>query len=248
MSYKESFKIRNYQIGEDSTVKNSMLAKFMQHMATVDLEDNFGWSRARLLSNDMCFILIRTAICNYEDIRLGDVLEMETCPDGISEAFFVRRFIGRVEGKTAFAATTLWCVINPKTRRVLRPKATGIDLESERTFTNDVEPPKRVLPSDDCEKVGEYRVRYSDIDCNKHMNNTVYFDIIDDFLPDPFAQKVSFVKIEYAAEVGAGENLVIYRSHCDEGIYHMHAIRESDGRQCFLAKVETAKKHRRSEY
>ena len=244
MAYSETFRITNYQIGEDSVVKNAMLARFMQHMATVDLEENYGWSRARLLENEMCFILIRTAICNHADIKLGDLLRIDTSPDGIEEAFFLRRFVGYVQDKRVFSATTLWCVINPVTRRIIRPKATGLELNDKASFSNDLEIPRRVIPGENSECIGEYAVRYSDIDCNQHMNNTAYFSIIDDYLPDPFTQKVRFVKIEYSAEAVAGDKLEIYRSSEGNGIYHMHALRQSDGKQCFLAKLEVTEKQR----
>ena len=76
--------------------------------------------------------------------------------------------------------------------------------------------------------VGEYSVRYSDIDLNGHVNNTNYPDMFFNCLPKPESKILKSFAISYVNEAKMGDNLKIYVARTD-GKYYMRSIHD-DGR------------------
>ena len=90
-------------------------------------------------------------------------------------------------------------------------------------------------------EVGERRIVYSDLDFNRHMNNTKYPDMICDFLPDMQGRRVRSLAISYLREAAYGDVLTVLRApvkHEDgaEG-YLLRTVR-ADGTVCLEAEVE----------
>ena len=60
-------------------------------------------------------------------------------------------------------------------------------------------------------EVYERTIRFSDIDYNGHMNNTVYADIMFDFLPSEFREKApKEVAINFKNELLEGETMDVF--------------------------------------
>lgn len=58
--------------------------------------------------------------------------------------------------------------------------------------------------------VGERRVYESDLDSNGHMNNSIYGDVVADFLPPLQNREIAQMQITYQSEMPLGETLAIY--------------------------------------
>ncbi len=237
MAYTEIIKVKDYQLGADGTLKDSMMMKFMQHAARCDMT-GYGCPYEYLVSKNMCFVLVRCALENYDRAVYDDELRLETWPDGLSGVMFVRRFnVWRGE-QLIMSAVTLWCLMDLTARKILRPSACGVEFPPPCELTNSISIPKRVMCPENNNFVGYYDVRYSDIDTNGHLNNTIYLDIISNCIPDPFNQHLRFFKIDFAGEAKIGEKLSIYFVEAEENVCYMRSVRASDGHECFVAKLE----------
>ena len=89
-------------------------------------------------------------------------------------------------------------------------------------------------------EVGERRIVYSDLDFNRHMNNTKYPDMICDFLPDMQGRRVRSLAISYLREAAYGDVLTVLRAPVKhengaEG-YLLRTVR-ADGTVCLEAEV-----------
>ncbi len=84
---------------------------------------------------------------------------------------------------------------------------------------------------------GEYRVRWSDIDRNGHMNNTYYADLLYDFLPgDLLGRQPVDVQLHFAGESRLGDILTIASGVDEAGIAYVQG--ESQRGRTFAARVQ----------
>ena len=126
---------------------------------------------------------------------------------------------------------------DPETRRIHRPSR--MDL-SGVTFLPEA------AGAGECSKLsepqqgkcyGETVIRYSQIDCNGHLNNCVYADLVCDFIPvDLFCNRIKEFEINFLHEAKRGDLLVISGESAD-GITQVSGKR---GEQtCFVARIVT---------
>lgn len=104
----------------------------------------------------------------------------------------------------------LWALVDTQTRRLLRP--TDADFGFGFADPLPIEIPRLHFPRElPFETVGERRVCYSDIDVNRHMNNTVYPDMLLDFLPPEVLEgtRVTKMTLSFMAEAPYGETIRI---------------------------------------
>lgn len=237
MAYTEIIRIKDYQLGADGTLKDSMMMKFMQHAARCDMTGH-GCPYEYLVSKNMCFVLVRVALENYDRAVYDDEIRLETWPEGLNGIMFVRRFNAWRGDQLIMSAVTLWVLMDLSARKLLRPYACGVEFPAPEGKTNSLSIPKKVVSIENNNLVGTYDVRYSDIDTNGHLNNTIYLDIISNCLPDPFNQHIKFFKIDYSGEAKIGEKLEIHFVQAEDKVCYMRSIRSSDGHECFTAKLE----------
>lgn len=117
-------------------------------------------------------------------------------------------------------------IADVNTHKILRPK----QFLDYGVFSGDKVPeedriPKITVP-DSLAFLGERPIRFSDLDYNMHLNNTVYADIITDFLPGgALGRQFSEIQINYITESALGDTLKIYAKEQD-GCVFMQGINE----------------------
>jgi acyl-ACP thioesterase len=91
------------------------------------------------------------------------------------------------------------------------------------------------------EAVGERTIVYSDLDFNRHMNNTRYPDMICDFLPSMDGKWVTSLSLSYLREAAFGDTLTVHRKAV-EGAEDTFLIRTTrpDGLVCLEAEIGLA--------
>lgn len=167
-------------VDKDYNLKLSSLLRFMQNAAT-EHYDKKGLGRARLISEGMVFLVSKIALKISCPIKAEKTLELTTWEEDIKGAYFVRDFEFRVDGEVVGQAQTLWVVVDPVTHAVLRPSDFPYPIQ---TPNKSVEISAGKISERTLEKVYDEkrRVRFSELDCNGHMNNCVYADYTIDVL------------------------------------------------------------------
>ncbi len=103
-------------------------------------------------------------------------------------------------------------MINLKDRTIVRPK--DVDYFKNYLYNSELAnscgDPKKIDAMCTGEEY-ERTIRFSDIDYNGHMNNTVYADIMFDFLPSEFREKApKEVAINFKNELLEGETMDVF--------------------------------------
>ncbi|ORA29767.1 acyl-[acyl-carrier-protein] thioesterase [Mycobacterium aquaticum] len=159
------------------------------------------------------WIVRRTMIDLIRPIEFQDMLRMRRWCSGTSNRWCEMRV--RIDGRKGglMESEAFWININRETQGPAR--ISDDFLEGLRRTTDESrlrwKPYLKPGSRDDAIEVKEYPVRVSDIDLFDHMNNSVYWTVIEDYLyshPELLAGPLR-VAIEHDAAVALGEKLEI---------------------------------------
>lgn len=136
------------------------------------------------------------------------------------------------DGELLCSMDSRWVLVDIASRHLLRRLPEGIELP----FLEAEELPdfRQSLPPDDLTLREEISVRYSMLDINNHMNNTVYGDIISNLLESRLlsGKRIRSVEIFYHNEALFGDKLQLWCSDTEDEFF----IRANNGAAvCFEA-------------
>lgn len=179
------------------------------------------------------FLLSRIALRIHSCPRAGDVLTVTTWENGAKGAHLQRVFemLGR-EGRLCVSIKSDWILVDPVTRKILRPASfTAKPLGHCPKEIDCPEPRKIALPREGLEELGERQVRWSDLDGNGHLFSGNYGDVVWDALPGDLQGRVprEFF-INYSKEVTLGDTLRLL-GHREGDTYRMEGLGPED--TCF---------------
>lgn len=207
-------------------LKISALLRFMQECSSVQLAET-SMSQPKLLEQGKSYVLCRLNMSIYKSVGQYSELEISTWPCESRGLSFIRCYQARLDGNIVAEATSVWGIINIDARKFCRVSDFELGLECDEPLELD-SPTKIHIPHDmELGLVGERAVVYSDIDINGHMNNTVYPDMLCDFIPNMSKKRILMMGINYTSEVKEGDVLKVYLAEND-GQYYIRTVK-SDG-------------------
>ena len=177
-----------------------------------------------LREQNKVFVLSRVSFSIYAELHSGDELEITTWPSEGKGVSFLRS--GRItkNGSTVAELLAVWALINPVDRTLWRATDYSADFEYEEPIELDMPTRIRIPKDTQLSLVGQYTVRYNDIDVNRHINNTHYPDILCSFIPSMLGRKVVNMSISYVNEAPLGTDIKVYSSREDDGTFYMRTI------------------------
>ncbi|MGO2907951.1 MAG: acyl-[acyl-carrier-protein] thioesterase [Leuconostoc citreum] len=126
--------------------------------------------------------------------------------------FFVRRPFAffDAQGEEIIRVDSIWTMIDINNRRMARLPQDIVDkYQAERVKQIPRMPnPIKILPSDDMISK-DYHVRYLDIDANQHVNNSKYFEWMQDVVPTEFLEthEITSINLKYENEIHLGHTI-----------------------------------------
>lgn len=225
-------------VDSEYNLKLSALLRFMQNGATAHYE-TLGVGRMKLISEGFVFLLSKIALKVQKMPKADQTVKLTTWEYGIKGAYFVRNFAFSTEDcENAVIAQTLWVAANPETHSIVRPSDFPHPVNSNPTEV-DVSAGKVSERGYETQRVETRAVRYSDIDCNGHVNNTVYADVCADILFNHTGKvDVCEFAINYNRECKMGDELTITlsKSSTDETDFVISGDFK-DGTNSFKARI-----------
>ena len=182
--------------------------------------DARGLTHQVLWENREVFFLYRAAIRIHDCPHAQEVLDITTWENGAKAAHMRRAYEMRDQrGRARISARTDWILVDPITRKILRPSAFRAKpvMDSDRAL-DCPETKKLALPGTDRESLGSRFVRWSDLDGNGHLFSGNYGDIIWDALPEDLQVQVPReFYINYSREAVLGDELRLEGCRSEEG-------------------------------
>ena len=221
-------------------MRPSRLLEYMQETANhqcraygMDLNDLFH-------KEGLGFLLSRIMIRVHTPIRAYEEIEVRTwCPPSRGLTF-LRCFSVTRGGEVVAEASSSWALADVNSKKLVKVS----DFERDFPKGDPIDPivlPRqvRIPASRKMDVVGERRIVYSDLDFNRHMNNTKYPDMICDFLPSMDGKWVTSLSLSYLREAAFGDTLTVHRTTVEkENETYLIRTTRPDGATCLEAEIE----------
>ena len=240
--YESNYRITYYDLDFRGKIKLSALLRMVHIAADVNAKDlGVGFSVLHPMS--ISFILQRFGMCIERMPEYDENVTIRTWPAEISRGTFVRK--GDMyddSGAKIMEWASLWILFDIAERKILKPSALPVELPALGDLGVTTQPQKISLPSD-CGRQNSmssyiHTVRYSEVDTNIHMNNSIYGDLIGNAVyptAEPSAQDWKHIQINYQSETKHGEEIEV-AAHFDNNAYLITG--KTSTRTAFTAKIE----------
>ena len=241
MFFKKELIALDYDCDLAKRLKISSAMRYMQQTSGDHLK-SLGLPYEKLFEEDMAFLLSKGCIKVYNMPVSGQNIIIGTAPVATQGARFVREFtIDDTQGNRLISCSTLWLLVNPASRKIMRPTSFPYALELHESMVCnefvDVDIPKS--PESRSTDLIEIPIRYSHLDCNGHVNNGVYADFICDAIPfDALKEKgIGSLVISFQNEARHGDVLTVKTIALSENEYLVTGRKDGQS-PCFEASVK----------
>ena len=182
---------------------------FFQGVASLHAEF-IGLDYQTMLEKNLYWVLSRVKFDIIKKPQINQTVIVETWPHQKGKIDFDRDFLIKDEnGEVLVSGTSKWCVIDATTRMLQKSDNVNyigqycLDVVYADRFG------KIMLPDTTPQKQFEHIVRHSDLDHNKHMNNTNYADLV---LSATCCKDFSHFEINFVSECLLGDKIEVFES------------------------------------
>ena len=178
--YERTLRVRSEQVNMNRELRTSELFKLLEEASIAHTEE-LGCTRHKTLDRGLLWIIARQSVEIVELPQYDDEITVKSWQGEMMHVFFPRFYEIWKDGRCIVRGEALWMLIDEETRDMIMPEDYDICIPG-LPGSDDVIIPAIRIPSDCSEPFISYPVttRFSQVDINGHMNNTRYFDVIDD--------------------------------------------------------------------
>lgn len=223
--------------------KLSYIMRAIQQIASDQLDD-LGMTFHKLYAEGYVFLLSKEYIELHKEISAGDEVIISTWPIPPKGAQFRRNIaIDSLNGVRLMSAYTSWLLVNPESHKILRPLSFPYTLNYAPLNEND--PMEEQITSlkmplvENCQEGISLKVSYSNSDCNGHLNNAVYGDLVLDCIPfetwekyQPLSFLIHFIK---EAKIGSKIFTTVGKLEQPQGFNGIVCLGKNKKEKCFQA-------------
>ena len=227
--YKAKYEIHNYHTDFKGLLTIPALINFMQHAAGEHAAEN-GLGYSQMIAQKRAWVLSRMRIRFTQRFKWNDLLHLTTWVHNAGKLFSHRHFeLSDASGRVQGVGATDWALLDLKTRRpmILDEYIGQIPIIPERAAFD--KPIGKVHKTEFGNAVYSHKVRFSDLDVNKHVNNVKYLEWMMNAFDFAFHEKhnVMDITLNYKAEAFYGSCVNVYVSELDDTKYVV-LLRESE--------------------
>ena len=240
MYFKSNKTVAYYDCDVNDNIKISAAIRLMQQTSSEHLE-SIRVPVQMLYQKGFAFLLTKTCLKVHHLPKATDEIVIGTAATQIKGPRFYREFtIEDSSGKHYMDALTLWILVEPETRRIIRPAECPYQLPLQESIT------QGAIENITLPKIGEMTpsvehmrpVYYSFLDVNEHMNNSYYADFVCDALPyEALVQTgIDTIVLNYQREALYGDQVSLARYDLGESQYFFSG--NHDRGLCFDSMVK----------
>lgn len=183
-------------------------------------------SYQELMDKGLSFIVSRTAVEVFRPLKEYEDITVQTWATPSKNVSFPRSYVIKSGEETVAQGLAIWALMDTNEDRLVRGSEFSTDAYGTAEAITLNIPSRFKLPDIPFKKCGHREIMYSDVDRNFHMNNTKYFDMLFDYIPNRDKIFMSSCLINYLAEAPIGKTVEIFISNpektdeSDEIIYY----------------------------
>ena len=184
----------------------------------------------------------------YEICRLpemGEALTMTTWPTAVTPFRFLRDYtLTDASGECVIAGTSEWCTLDIQTRQLRKSSTIAYPYDmvhlERRCGCSPFEKVRVAVTESDYHHT--HTVRFGDLDSNGHTNNVMYMRMaLDTFAPEEFFMlDIGAVEIEYTAQSYFGDEVMVYKTCVENGLYIEGRVEGKKIFHCLLSFFKNA--------
>ena len=194
----------------DNPLPQSVFQKF-QDLAGNSAEE-LGVGYNTLKEKDLIWVVVKQRYIVLKDVPFEN-LKSFTWPHPKKSIEYNREYkITDYKGEPLIIGISKWCVCNIKTRKL---DLKGVDYigneyHQENNFPSLPYINLKPVDTSDLKPSLIHQVVFTELDHNRHMNNTYYASLIIDSIPGMADYKIEDMQINFLSECHLGEELSIY--------------------------------------
>ena len=204
--YREELLLRSKDVDLHRRLRTSRLFELLQE-ASIRHTEQLGMGRDKTLDKGLLWIVgLQRAQISRMPVYDEQIL-LRSWPGDTMHLFFPRYYqMETAAGEVLLRASALWGLVDQQTRKMVFPERFGVEIGGTVTGEEIGLPssPRRM----ELTEAVPFRVPYSYVDLNGHMNNTRYFDLAEDCVPaSREGRPLCLVQTEYVSEAKLGDEL-----------------------------------------
>lgn len=237
-AYEWEFRITSFDVDMFNRLKVSALMKYQQEIGGMHLYE-FGTNTETMAKEqNLAFIFTKMSISIHSLPKAQDKVVMRTWCSGLKGVRFTRNYLLFDQNRNLLTeAKVEVTTLNLETRKIVRPnEIIGFsDFLYNDELENNADAPSKLSIPEDFGITYSRPVRYSDIDYNGHVNNTVYADMsLDCLTPEVLKRSVKGFCINFVNEVLPNETITVSAAETTDGFTF---VGTANDRQSFVAKL-----------
>lgn len=207
--YERKILIRSEQVDMTRRLRMSDLFRLLEE-ASIAHTELLGCTRDKTLDRGLLWVITRQLVEIDEMPAYDEEIIVRSWQGDMQHVFFPRFYEIEREGRVMIRGQALWMLMEEESRTLVMPEDYDIFIPG-RPDAGDMMLPTVVIP----ESAGEAAVstalvtRFSQVDINGHMNNTRYFDVIDDCIADQRPGVPKKVLANYLSELRLGDEFIL---------------------------------------
>ncbi len=161
-----------------------------------------------LAAKGLMWVVVRYEVKLLRPFRGGETLRLSTWASPMRHKMTQRNYLAFDEEENCILkAAGIWTVADRETRSMVDAETRGVELHYE---TNGMEPARPVSPRKlPLTRKKQYIVESDVLDINGHMNNTRYFDLVQDCFEYPGRLRLASVQAVFMSEARLGDLLTV---------------------------------------
>jgi acyl-ACP thioesterase len=206
--YQYDYRILSSDTDANRRLRLSRLFTMLQE-ASIAHTTALGMGRERTLDKGLLWIVTLQQARIKRMPEYDEKIRLRSWPGKMMHLLFPRYYrIEDGQGNALVEASALWALMDEKTRRVVFPELYDVKIRGVHTGREIPLPAAPRMPQSS--ETDTFTVPFSYVDLNGHMNNTRYFDLAEDRMPQAFhARPVVGIQTEYAREARECDTILL---------------------------------------
>lgn len=228
--YNLDAEVHSFQVSPEGKISLFALADWCQEIAWRHANSaEFG---VNLTENKQMWALARFDLRAQSLPAWGEKIRILTAGRGVNKIFAFREFlVTDLKGKTMVRGMSTWLLLDSETKRPQRPELVLPKSLFDPSLTPSWEPEK-VQVDGSAEKKEFLRVKPSDLDLNRHVNNTSYIRWAEDLLVQHGYSHTN-CNINYLSECHLNDEVLLELFVSNEGTFVAGSV---SGKKVFVSR------------
>lgn len=212
MRYSTQIKLYNNYFDKNGRLSAKSILGFFQGIASYHAEE-IGVGHEFMQQNNLYWVISKVKFDVVKNPEINQDVIIETWPHEKGRIDFIRDYrITDIYGNVLVIGSSEWCVIDAITRRLMRTDNINYNGEAYNKSNYEDKFTKIRLMGMELEYKYTHKVMPSEIDTNKHMNNTNYANVVYNVIEN---RDISHFELNYLSECLEGEELKVYWVSCN---------------------------------